>query len=146
VVVPAPANKGIGWDVARILAESGVKTVVAARNEELGRQAVAKLQEATGERLDVALPEVVCSCCAALLCCEAAADILYFLCLGALKVKHSSGVHSVPRPYTRWCVRDEHGSSVLLASRPALDTSAAPAPAVQHPRQLPCFALCTRRH
>ena len=51
VVWPAPANKGIGWDVARILAESGVKTVVAARNEELGRQAVAKLQEATGAQL-----------------------------------------------------------------------------------------------
>ncbi len=66
VVLPAPANKGIGWDVARILAESGVKTVVAARNEELGRQAVAKLQEATGVRPGAAPPEVGCLRSAAL--------------------------------------------------------------------------------
>ncbi len=46
--VPAAANKGIGWDIARILAEKGLRTIVAARNEELGQEATAKLQKATG--------------------------------------------------------------------------------------------------
>ena len=44
----AAANKGIGWDVARILAEQGLTTVVASRNEELGREATEKLRKATG--------------------------------------------------------------------------------------------------
>lgn len=47
----AAANKGIGWDVARILAEQGLTTVVASRNEELGREATEKLRKATGAAL-----------------------------------------------------------------------------------------------
>ena len=40
------ANKGIGFEVARQLAKSGWTVLVAARNEELGRRAVATLQAA----------------------------------------------------------------------------------------------------
>ncbi len=38
------ANKGIGFEVARQIAEAGWTVLPAARNEELGRQAAAKLQ------------------------------------------------------------------------------------------------------
>ena len=38
------ANKGIGYEVARQIAKSGWTVLAAARNEELGRQAVARLQ------------------------------------------------------------------------------------------------------
>ncbi len=38
------ANKGIGFEVARQLVKAGWTVVAAARNEELGRQAAAKLQ------------------------------------------------------------------------------------------------------
>jgi NAD(P)-dependent dehydrogenase (short-subunit alcohol dehydrogenase family) len=44
------ANKGIGFEVARQIAKAGWTVLAAARNEELGRQAVAKLQ---AEGLDV---------------------------------------------------------------------------------------------
>ena len=44
------ANKGIGFEVARQVAKAGWTVLAAARNEELGRQAVAKLQ---AEGLDV---------------------------------------------------------------------------------------------
>jgi NAD(P)-dependent dehydrogenase (short-subunit alcohol dehydrogenase family) len=44
------ANKGIGFEVARQIAKAGWTVVAAARNEELGRQAAAKLQ---AEGLDV---------------------------------------------------------------------------------------------
>ncbi len=44
------ANKGIGFEVARQIAKAGWTVLAAARNEELGRQAVATLQE---EGLDV---------------------------------------------------------------------------------------------
>lgn len=44
------ANKGIGFEVARQMAKAGWTVLAAARNEELGRQAVAKLQS---EGLDV---------------------------------------------------------------------------------------------
>ena len=44
------ANKGIGFEVARQLAKSGWTVLAAARDEELGKQAVAKLQ---AEGLDV---------------------------------------------------------------------------------------------
>ncbi len=44
------ANKGIGFEVARQLAKSGWTVLASARSEELGRQAVAKLQ---AEGLDV---------------------------------------------------------------------------------------------
>ncbi len=44
------ANKGIGFEVARQIAKAGWTVLAAARNEELGRQAVATLQ---GEGLDV---------------------------------------------------------------------------------------------
>ena len=44
------ANKGIGFEVARQIARAGWTVLAAARSEELGRQAVAKLQE---EGLDV---------------------------------------------------------------------------------------------
>ena len=38
------ANKGIGYEVARQIAKSGWTVLAAARNQELGRQAVARLQ------------------------------------------------------------------------------------------------------
>ena len=38
------ANKGIGYEVARQIAKSGWTVLAAARNEELGRQAAARLQ------------------------------------------------------------------------------------------------------
>ena len=38
------ANKGIGFEVARQIAKAGWTVLAAARNEELGKQAVAKLQ------------------------------------------------------------------------------------------------------
>ena len=44
------ANKGIGFEVARQIAQAGWTVLAAARNEELGRQAAAKLQ---AEGLDV---------------------------------------------------------------------------------------------
>lgn len=44
------ANKGIGFEVARQIAKAGWTVLAAARNEELGRQAEAKLQ---AEGLDV---------------------------------------------------------------------------------------------
>ncbi len=44
------ANKGIGFEVARRIAKTGWTVLAAARSEELGRQAVAKLQ---AEGLDV---------------------------------------------------------------------------------------------
>ncbi len=44
------ANKGIGFEVARRIAKAGWTVLAAARNEELGRQAAAKLQ---AEGLDV---------------------------------------------------------------------------------------------
>ena len=50
VVVITGANKGIGFEVARRIAKAGWKVLAAARNEELGRQAAAKLQ---AEGLDV---------------------------------------------------------------------------------------------
>jgi NAD(P)-dependent dehydrogenase (short-subunit alcohol dehydrogenase family) len=40
------ANKGIGFEVARQIAENGWTVLAGARNEELGRQAAAKLQAA----------------------------------------------------------------------------------------------------
>ena len=44
------ANKGIGFEVARQIAKAGWTVLAAARNEELGRQSVARLQ---AEGLDV---------------------------------------------------------------------------------------------
>ena len=46
------ANKGIGFEVTRQIAKAGWTVLAGARNEELGRQAVAKLQ---AEGLDVRL-------------------------------------------------------------------------------------------
>ncbi|GFR46735.1 hypothetical protein Agub_g8358 [Astrephomene gubernaculifera] len=46
VAVVTGGNKGIGFEAARMLAEQGLTTVVTARNEELGKQAAAKIQEA----------------------------------------------------------------------------------------------------
>ncbi|GIL48656.1 hypothetical protein Vafri_5128 [Volvox africanus] len=46
VAVVTGSNKGIGFETAKILAEQGLTTVVTARNEELGRSAVAKIKEA----------------------------------------------------------------------------------------------------
>jgi NAD(P)-dependent dehydrogenase (short-subunit alcohol dehydrogenase family) len=44
------ANRGIGFETARQLAQKGVKVLLGARSEELGKEAVAKLKE---EGLDV---------------------------------------------------------------------------------------------
>lgn len=50
VAVVTGANKGIGYGIAKLLAEQGLTTVVAARNEELGRKAVHDIQESTGSK------------------------------------------------------------------------------------------------
>ena len=50
VVLITGANKGIGFEVARHIAKAGWTVLAAARNEEFGRQAVARLQ---AEGLDV---------------------------------------------------------------------------------------------
>lgn len=44
MAVVTGANKGIGREIARILATEGFTTVVAARNPELGQEAVAQLK------------------------------------------------------------------------------------------------------
>lgn len=60
VAVVTGANKGIGYEAARLLASQGVHTVVAARNAEAGAAAASKIAEATGNsrvqfaRLDIA--------------------------------------------------------------------------------------------
>ncbi|KAL3131003.1 hypothetical protein ABBQ38_000327 [Trebouxia sp. C0009 RCD-2024] len=50
VAVVTGANKGIGYGIAKLLASQGLLTVVAARNEELGRKAVHEIQESTGSK------------------------------------------------------------------------------------------------
>eukprot|EP00199_Chlamydomonas_sp_CCMP681_P002633 CAMPEP_0119105428 /NCGR_PEP_ID=MMETSP1180-20130426/3388_1 /TAXON_ID=3052 ORGANISM="Chlamydomonas cf sp, Strain CCMP681" /NCGR_SAMPLE_ID=MMETSP1180 /ASSEMBLY_ACC=CAM_ASM_000741 /LENGTH=318 /DNA_ID=CAMNT_0007090471 /DNA_START=34 /DNA_END=990 /DNA_ORIENTATION=+ len=42
------ANKGIGYCIAKILVQQGLKVVVAARNEQLGLEAAARIQKETG--------------------------------------------------------------------------------------------------
>ncbi|KAK9815237.1 hypothetical protein WJX72_000441 [[Myrmecia] bisecta] len=65
VAVVTGANKGIGYEIARNFADQGLKTVVAARNEELGRAAVDKIKESTGSdnvvyhQLDISNPASV---------------------------------------------------------------------------------------
>eukprot|EP00884_Botryococcus_braunii_P017099 jgi/Botrbrau1/4072/Bobra.152_3s0027.1 len=48
VAVVTGANKGIGYDIARIIAENGLKTVVTSRNEALGEEAAASIKARTG--------------------------------------------------------------------------------------------------
>jgi carbonyl reductase 1 len=68
VAVVTGANKGIGYDIARILATEGLVTVVTARNPELGNAAVAKLQTALPNanidfiQLDITDPASVAAC------------------------------------------------------------------------------------
>ncbi|KXZ50605.1 hypothetical protein GPECTOR_15g288 [Gonium pectorale] len=65
VAVVTGSNKGIGFEAARILAEQGLTTVVTSRNEELGKQAAAKIQAAAPEsrvlfhQLDISDPASV---------------------------------------------------------------------------------------
>ena len=148
MVVPALANKGIGWDVARILAESGVKTVVAARNEELGRQAVAKLQEATGACPGAAPPEADCLWSAALVGREAAADVSYCLSAGAHAWAHAvSKAQGCKRSRGRAPSRMSVTSTAAGLHRPAGQRlpwlaimAATPAPAARQPRRPLCFS------
>ncbi len=55
------ANKGIGFEVARQIAKAGWRVLAAARSEELGKEAVAKLQaeglDVHFVRIDLDLPE-----------------------------------------------------------------------------------------
>ena len=57
IAVVTGANKGIGFEAAKRLLQSGIFTVVACRNEELGRAAVAELSsfgEVEFRKLDIA--------------------------------------------------------------------------------------------
>jgi NAD(P)-dependent dehydrogenase (short-subunit alcohol dehydrogenase family) len=47
---PVAANKGIGYEIARLLAEAGMTVVLTSRSAELGQAALAKLQAAPGAR------------------------------------------------------------------------------------------------
>ncbi|KAG2487702.1 hypothetical protein HYH03_013701 [Edaphochlamys debaryana] len=62
VAVVSGSNKGIGFEAARILAEQGLTVVVTSRNEDLGKEALAKIQAAAPgakvlfHQLDIADP------------------------------------------------------------------------------------------
>lgn len=43
--LPAAANKGIGYEIARLLAEAGMTVVVTSRSEQLGQAALKKLTD-----------------------------------------------------------------------------------------------------
>lgn len=68
VAVVTGANKGIGNEIARILATEGLTAVVAARNAELGNTAVAQLKAALPDatidfvQLDITDPASVAAC------------------------------------------------------------------------------------
>mmetsp|Transcript_22076 Transcript_22076/g.57519 ORF Transcript_22076/g.57519 Transcript_22076/m.57519 type:complete len:345 (-) Transcript_22076:443-1477(-) len=51
VAVVTGANKGIGFEIASMLAEKGIVTVVAARNAELGREAAARIAKSSGRQV-----------------------------------------------------------------------------------------------
>jgi NAD(P)-dependent dehydrogenase (short-subunit alcohol dehydrogenase family) len=48
VAVVTGSNKGIGYEIARLLAEQGLKTVVTARNVDAGQDAAERIKSATG--------------------------------------------------------------------------------------------------
>ena len=64
MAVVTGANKGIGFYIARRLANEGITTVVTARNKSLGEEAVAKLraeglQTVDFHELDITKPETI---------------------------------------------------------------------------------------
>lgn len=65
LAVVTGANKGIGFEIARKLVAAGVRTVMAARSEDLGREAARQLggEEAGVEyrQLDLNSPESIAS-------------------------------------------------------------------------------------
>ncbi|BDA48368.1 Carbonyl reductase [NADPH] 1 [Coccomyxa sp. Obi] len=65
VAVVSGANKGIGYEIARQLAQAGLRVVLTARNKDLGTEAAKKVSESTGtsdvifRQLDIADPASV---------------------------------------------------------------------------------------
>jgi NAD(P)-dependent dehydrogenase (short-subunit alcohol dehydrogenase family) len=49
VLCCAAANKGIGFEIARLLAEAGMTVVVTSRSEQLGKAALQKLSDLQSE-------------------------------------------------------------------------------------------------
>lgn len=82
VAVVTGANKGIGYEIARILATEGFTTVVASRNTELGNAAVSQLKAAQPDaavdfvQLDITDAASVAACAEALKVKYGRVDIL----------------------------------------------------------------------
>lgn len=62
IAVVTGANKGIGFEILKKLASSGVKTILAARNDELGRAAAlvaAEFGDVEYRNLDISSPDSI---------------------------------------------------------------------------------------
>ncbi len=97
VAVVTGANSGLGWETARVLAERGARVVLAVRNLDKGRQAVAAITERVPgaklslQRLDLASLESVRTAAAELRAAHPKIDLLV----------NNAGVMYTPRQKTQ---------------------------------------------